>query len=110
MVTIKIQRIKRLFECGGGQALNIFIDGNKAGSINQGETKIISVPQGIHSVYVEQLYCISNSLVIDAQKTKNNEIEVGSRIYGWKIIFAIYFILAPVNLFYARISSDGAIH
>jgi uncharacterized membrane protein len=99
---IKIQRIKHFLEYGGMQSLNIFVDGNKVDSINQGETKTIYITQGIHSLYVEQQHCTSNSLVIDTQDSDSLEVESGTWLHGWKMLFILYYILAHANFFYIR--------
>lgn len=69
----------------------IYIDDVYRGDIKINEVKEYEVDNGNHSIYAKIDWCRSNILNIDINNSKL-ELEVGSSLIGWRILFSIIYI------------------
>lgn len=106
---IEVTRLKQRFAAGGLLPLAIYVDGNEVGEIRSGESKEISVANGIHSIHVGQSHLVSNSIAVHVNDDGKHVFEAGTWLYGWKILLSIFYILSLGGLFYLRKITDEQI-
>ena len=124
MATISIQRRKEYIN--GARSYKIFIDGQKAGTIANGETRQFNTTAGQHTVTAKIDWCSSPDMVVNTDDTTIKTLTVSGfknsnrmmRIAGGiialhftlKLAFNIdylVYLLFPVFIFYAYILSFG---
>lgn len=89
MAAIIITRLKEYHD--KFRKYNIYIDGEKAGTIGSGETKTFNVQPGLHTVAAKIDWCCSQTLAVNC--TDTNHLTVASFKSKKSFFFdAIYFI------------------
>ena len=86
MATIRINRTSEYIN--RGRNYNIFIDGEKVGTISDGETKDFPSTAGQHIVSAKIDWCSSPALSIDVKEDKIINLKIGGFKYG-KILMPI---------------------
>ena len=87
------------------RSYQIFIDGVECGDISRGETKEFAVDNGHHIVRAKIDWCGSNELCVDVNDSIV-ELEVGSSLEGWRILFMEYYMSFGKNK-YLRLRKKG---
>ena len=86
MATIRIQRTNEYQNAI--RKINIYIDGKKAGSIENGKTIDFSVETGSHTIVAKIDWCRSQELKLECKENSINSIQLS----GNKSIFlALYY-------------------
>jgi len=73
------------------RAYSIEIDGDKIGTIKEGETKDIPIDEGAHIVKLKIDWACSNELQINVSSGEDINLECGNAMRGWKIILVIFY-------------------
>ena len=124
MATINIQRKKEYIN--GARSYNIYIDGQKAGTIANGETKEFITTAGQHTITAKIDWCSSPDIVINTDdnsiktltvggfKNSNRMMLIASGIIALHFILKLVFnidhtvyLLFPVFIFYVYILTIG---
>ena len=124
MATINIQRKKEYIN--GARSYNIYIDGQKAGTIANGETKEFITTAGKHTITAKIDWCSSPDIVINTDdnsiktltvggfKNSNRMMLIASGIIALHFILKLVFnidhtvyLLFPVFIFYVYILTIG---
>ena len=124
MSTINIQRKKEYIN--GARSYNIYIDGQKAGTIANGETKEFITTAGQHTITAKIDWCSSPDIVINTDdnsiktltvggfKNSNRMMLIASGIIALHFILKLVFnidhtvyLLFPVFIFYVYILTIG---
>lgn len=84
--------------------LNILNNGNTIGKIRKGETFEFQIDDSIALISFEDDYSFSNSIVLQDQH--EYEIEVDTWLYGLKILFVVFYLLALTHRYYCRLKSS----
>lgn len=79
--------------------IGIYINGNKAGIINDGETKEFEVDSGHNEIYAKIDWCSSKKLIINTSEDNTTHIKLSGFKFGNKLLviiigfFALYYSL-----------------
>ena len=92
-----IQRTAQRF--GRRRAFRIYVDRAHVGSIADGEERRFAIEPGRHEVCVRVDWCRS-SVVVAAEGGEPVNLVCGSRIRGWRLLFAFVLVLVPGRCIY----------
>lgn len=99
MATIKIQRTNEYQN--KMRAFKIFIDGQEAGTIANGETKDFETKAGKHTVTAKIDWCSSPDIAVDVKEHEIKNLEVGGFKNG-KWIMLTGFIIVGLHLILSK--------
>jgi hypothetical protein len=95
MVKIKIQRTNDYINAVRNYRL--FIDGQKVGTISNGQRKEFEIPPGRHSLVAKIDWCSSPELTIEINENDSKTFIVSSLKY-WKWFLPLVLIICTVTL------------
>jgi hypothetical protein len=74
------------------RSYKIIIDDTYCGNINSGETKILEVAPGKHTIYLKIDWCRSNKIDFYISENETIEFRCGNSMNGWRILFPLIYI------------------
>lgn len=85
------------------RSIKIYIDNVEVQSIADGETKSFEVDAGQYEIFAKIDWCKTRPLRIDIRKNETTELELGSEITGWKMLFVpIYLTFMTKDYLYLK--------
>lgn len=63
------------------------------GAVGNGETVSLEVPAGRHEVHFKIDWARSNKVVVNLGQEETATVSVRSTLRGWKLFFAIFYVL-----------------
>jgi hypothetical protein len=97
---LSIQRIRQWV--GRIRALDVYVDGQKVGSLASGESRLFPLVPGQHSIYVKMDWYKSVPLTVSVQTGETISLECGSPIRGWKVLGTLIYLFFPDKWWYVR--------
>jgi hypothetical protein len=101
---IEIRRTSQYF--ASLRAIDIFVDGVKAGSVKNGEHKVFEVSPGQHKVFAKIDWCKTPVSTVDISAGETTALLCGSEIAGWKVLLTSIYLFMPHKMIYLKKSAD----
>lgn len=98
--TIQVTRISQW--ANAQRSINLFIDGDKVGSIRDGESIPFKVSKGKHTLQAKLDWSHSNLLNINLKPNEAISFEVGCHLKGWKVHLALFYLFIPHKYIYLK--------
>lgn len=73
--------------------MDIFINGQKAGSVRNGEKKEFPAAPGHVDLYAKIDWCKTRPVTVDLQNGQTAVFQLGSPLMGWRLLFTLYYAL-----------------
>ncbi len=70
----------------------VVVDGQERDRIADAETKVLSLPSGLHQVELRIDWCRSPKLDVRIEANQSLRLECGSALQGWKLWFGLVYI------------------
>ncbi|MDZ4836823.1 MAG: hypothetical protein SGJ27_23830 [Candidatus Melainabacteria bacterium] len=84
------------------RTIKIFLDGVEVHGIKDGESKILEVAPGAHTLHAKIDWCKTPEVSIQTVAGETNTLMCGSNITGWKLIFASVLVFIPSQVVYLK--------
>jgi len=84
------------------RSIGIYINGQKAGTIEDGEVKEFFVSPGSSEIRAKIDWCRTRPLTLNLQEGQTVELELGSPLKGMNILFAIVYIFRINDWIYLK--------
>ncbi len=89
------------------RAIDIFVDGAKAGSVMNGESKVFETPPGQHQVLAKIDWCKTPPLNVNILPGETTSLLCGSELAGWQLILTVLYLFIPSKWIYLKRSTDN---
>jgi hypothetical protein len=90
------------------RSISIFVDETKAGSLKNGERKVLELPSGEHQVFAKIDYCKTPAHTLNIVAGETTSLLCGSEIAGWKLPIAWVYLFMPSRVIYLRNSAEDS--
>lgn len=103
---IEIKRTSQYFS--RLRAIDIYLDGEKAGNVSNGEAKVFELSPGQHKVYAKIDWCKTSIIAVDIAAGETKTLNLGSEIAGWRLLLASIYLFMPHKMIYLKSSDTSA--
>jgi hypothetical protein len=84
------------------RSIFIFIDGQRVGSLRNGETKAFGVSPGSHEVCAKIDWSWSKPVRVELGASQTASLELGCFARGWRLLFGVFNPYFPGRYLYLR--------
>ncbi len=103
----KIRFIRTSQKANSIRKYDVFIDNQLETSLSNGEEKTIHVAPGRHTIYAKIDWCKSQKLHIDLKPEETVELICGSKLVGWRIWLALFYLFAKNKIVFLDYYTEG---
>jgi hypothetical protein len=84
------------------RSIGIYINGQKAGTIDDGEVKEFAVSPGSSEIRAKIDWCRTRPLTLDIREGQSIDLELGSPLKGMNVLLAIVYVFRINDWIYLK--------